>query len=31
MSTSQPRSNRKYLEDYSTYQKEGLEANGRMF
>ena len=26
LSTSQPRSNRKYLEDYSAYLKEGLEA-----
>ena len=26
LSTSQPRSNRKYLEDYSTYLKEGPEA-----
>ena len=31
LNTSQPRSNRKYLEDYSTYLKEGLEATGMMF
>jgi hypothetical protein len=31
MSTSQPRSNWKYLEDYLTYLKEGPEATRRMF
>jgi hypothetical protein len=31
MSTSQPQSNRKYLEDYSMYLKEGPEATRRMF
>jgi hypothetical protein len=31
LSTSQARSNRKYLEDYSTYLKEGPEATRRMF
>ena len=31
LSTSQPRSNQKYLEDYSTYLKEGLEGTRRMF
>ena len=31
LSTSQPRINRKYLEDYSMYSKEGLEATRRMF
>ena len=30
MSTSQPRSNWKYLEDYSTYLKEGPEATKRI-
>jgi len=31
LSTSQPRSKRKYLKDYSTYLKEGPEATRRMF
>ena len=31
LSTSQPRSIRKYLEDYSMYLKEGPEATRRMF
>ena len=31
LSTSQPRSNQKYLEDYSTYLKEGPEAIRRTF
>ena len=31
LSTSQPRSNQKYLEDYLTYLKEGPEATRRMF
>ena len=30
LSTSQPRSNHEYLEDYSTHLKEGLEATRRM-
>ena len=30
LSTSQPRSNRKYLEDYLTYLKEGPEATRRV-
>ena len=31
LSTSQPRSNQKYLEDYSTYLKKGPEATRRTF
>ena len=31
LSTSQPRSNHEYLEDYSTHQKEDSEATRRMF
>ena len=31
LSTSQPRSNRRYLEDYLTYLKEGLDVIRRMF
>ena len=31
LSTSQPRSNQKYLEDYSTYQKKGPEVTRRTF
>ena len=31
LSTSQPRSKRKYLKDYLTYLKEELEATRRMF
>ena len=31
LSTSQPRSKRKYLKDYSMYLKEGLEATRRRF
>ena len=31
LSTSQPRSKRKYLKHYSTYLKEGPEAIGRLF
>ena len=31
LSTSQPQSNQKYMEDYSTYLKEGPEATRRMF
>ena len=31
LSTSQPRSKRKYLKDYSTYLKEGPEATRRRF
>ena len=31
LSTSQPRSIRKYLEDYSTYLKEGSDATRTMF
>ena len=31
MSTSQPRDNWKYLEDYSTYLKEGPKVTRRMF
>ena len=31
LSTSQPRCNQKYLEDYSTYLKEGSDATRTMF
>ena len=31
LSTLQPRSNQKYLEDYSTYQKKGPEVTRRTF